>query len=267
MKKITFIAFMSFFIALMSVTCSFADVEKADTIIQKAHMAVYNAGKDGLYDVEMVILDDHVNEQLWNLRILRVNPGVSNDQLLYVDYDKPSFMSKVACMVWKNFERGDNRWVYLPDLDKDQLLEANNTSLSFAGTDYAYEVLSGVRAGADEHEIIDNGTSGYYWIKSTPKDSSKVEFAYYYVWIKKENFLPVKMEFFDKNDLLVRLVDILEIKELQGYPTITKFLVKDLIRGGESIVRFKNVNFDIGVDQSALSQKFLRGPKPHWVKL
>ena len=135
----------------------------------------------------------------------------------------------------------------------------------FVGSHFVYEDVSGRGVNADEHELIGE-EEGLYKIKNIPKDADNVEFSYYFVWINKETFIPMKAEYYDDKDALIRTVEALELKNVQGYPTVARSKATDIVRGGETTIDFLNVEYDIGLTDNIFKERYLRKPPVQWIE-
>lgn len=130
---------------------------------------------------------------------------------------------------------------------------------SFVGSDFVYEDVSGRNLKEDNHELVET-TATQYVIKNTPKDAGSVEFSHYIVKIDKETFLPRHAEYFDKNGKHYRTVEATKVETIQGFPTVTESVVKDLNSGGSTVNTFKNIQYDIGLKENIFTERFLRRP-------
>ncbi|MFH1847861.1 MAG: outer membrane lipoprotein-sorting protein [Candidatus Omnitrophota bacterium] len=236
-----------------------------EEIIDRANLAAYYAGNDGKADVEMVISDSQGRARTRQFRILRLNIEKGGEQKFYVYFQKPADVSKMVFMVWKHLKGDDDRWLYLPALDLVRRIAAGDKRSSFAGSHFVYEDVSGRGVHADAHELADS-SGDHYKIKNVPKDTNGVEFAYYLVWIDKANFVPVKAEYYNSRDELIRVIEALEITDMQGYPTVTKSVARDLGRGGQTTMTFTGVEYDIGLTEDVFEERYLRRAPVKWVR-
>ncbi len=260
MKKI-----MSFFILLIAVATTHAQEINVDQIVEKANRVSYYAGKDGLADVKMTITDAQGRVRNRELRILRLNSGETGEQKFYVYFHQPADVAKMVFMVWKNVERDDDRWLYLPALDLVRRIATGDKRSSFVGSHFVYEDVSGRSLEADTHTLVET-TQDFYKIKNVPKESKGVEFAYYYVWVDKTTLMPTKAEYYNGQDRLVRVVEALDVAETGGYPTVTRSLAKDLERGGETVIEFSNIRYDVGLTEDIFEERYLRKAPVQWIK-
>ncbi|MDD5246599.1 MAG: outer membrane lipoprotein-sorting protein [Candidatus Omnitrophica bacterium] len=237
----------------------------ADEIVLKANQAAYYQGKDGRADVDMVITDSLGRTRERSLTILRENASGGLEQKYYVYFHRPADVKDMAYIVWKHVKRDDDRWLYLPAMDLVRRIASSDKRSSFAGTTFLYEDISGRSPEEDRHELV-KSDGGRFEIKNTPKDPNTIEFSYYNLWIDKNNFLPVKAEYYDKQGVLYRRIEALEIKEIQGFPTVVKMKAEDLNSNSHTVSAFKNVKYDVGLSQEIFNERYLRRPPMQWIQ-
>jgi outer membrane lipoprotein-sorting protein len=253
-KSISLLLALTFFVFTSQAGNAAPDVEE---IINKANLAAYYAGDDGRSKVQMTITDDQGRQRSREFIILRRDGQDGGAQKFYVYFKKPSDVRKMAFLVHKSVVHDDDRWLYLPALDLIKRIAASDKRTSFVGSHFFYEDVSGRGTGEDVHELIET-TDQFFVVKNTPKDAENVEFSAYTVWIDKNNFLPLKAEYLDKNGKKYRLVEALETREIQGFATVTKSKVTDLAGGGETVSEFKDVKYNLGLKEKLFSERYLR---------
>lgn len=240
-----------------------------DEIVTRANLAAYYQGQDGKSHVEMKITDSQgrTRERVFN--ILRYNKEQGGDQNYFVYFQEPSDVRRMVYMVHKHAgaDADDDRWLYLPSLDLVKRIAASDKRTSFVGSDFLYEDVSGRSPELDTHELAKT-TEDRYVLKSVPKRPEQVEFSYYLIEIDKDTYMPMKMEYYDKNDQLFRVIESKKVEsikaELDGqkveYPTVTESVVKDLRTGSETQMKFTNVKYNIGLKENLFTERYLRRP-------
>lgn len=236
-----------------------------DEIVTKANLASYYAGNDGLANVKMTIKDAQGRERVRQFRILRLDMQDGGEQKFYVYFDQPADVAKTVFMVWKHMGKDDDRWLYLPALDLVRRIAAGDKRSSFVGSTFVYEDVSGRALTEDTHELAGE-TDEFYQVKNTPKDPKSAEFASYVVSIRKDNFLPVKAEYFNAAGKVIRSIEALEIQDVQGNPTVMKSVAKDFQSGGETTMQFGDVKYDVGITEEIFAERYLRRPPVQWIK-
>jgi outer membrane lipoprotein-sorting protein len=234
-----------------------ADVEE---IVKKANLAAYYQGDNGKAKVTMTITDKKGQQRNREFIILRKDLEDGGDQNYFVYFRRPTDVRKMTYMVHKHaaVKKDDNRWLYLPALSLVKRIAAGDKRTSFVGSDFLYEDVSGRSLLEDTHELVETGDK-VYLVKNTPKDPGSVEFSHFTVAIDKANFIPMKMEFFDKTGTLYRVIESTEVKEIQGFATVVKSLVKDLKTGNQTEMAFTDVAYDIKL-KDIFTERYLRKP-------
>lgn len=236
----------------------------AQEIVEKANQASYYQGADGGAKVNMVITDSQGRTREREMDILRLNGQEKGKQKYFVYFSSPSDVKGMTYLVWKKEGEDDDRWLYLPALDLVRRIAASDKRSSFVGSNFAYEDISGRGTEEDEHTLLEKGD--IYKIKSIPKDSGKVEFSYFITWVDKETFLPMKAELYDKNGKLYKTLEALEVKDIQGYPTVTKMKASDLNSKGYTVSEMSEIKYDIGLKDDIFTERFLRRPPKKYMK-
>jgi outer membrane lipoprotein-sorting protein len=245
------------------------DTPDVDTIVSKANIMAYYQGDDGKAKVNMKIIDKNGQVREREFIILRRDDTDGGDQKYFVYFIRPADVRGMVFMVYKYTELGkeDDRWLYLPALDLVKRIAASDKRTSFVGSDFLYEDVSGRNLSEDTHELIET-TDDYYIIKNVPKDADAVEFSYYNVSVDRNNFMPMKMEYYDKNNKLYRTIESVNVEPIASeedgqpveYPTVTKSVVSDLNTGSKTEMEFTEVKYNIGLNDNIFSERYLRRP-------
>lgn len=244
---------------LMLFSIAHASEPTAEEIVNKADLASYYAGDDGRASVTMTITDKQGRERKREFVILRKDKEDGGEQFFFVYFNKPNDVRKMVFMVHKHVDSDDDRWLYLPALDLVKRIAASDKRTSFIGTNFLYEDVSGRGVNEDTHELIDS-TDTFFVLKNTPKKPDDVEFSSYTVSIDKTTFLPMKAVYLDKNGKEFRIVEALEVQQFDGVPTVTVSRVTDLAAGSSTVAKFKSIRYNIGLEESIFSERYLRRP-------
>ncbi len=237
-----------------------------DEIVRRSNHAAYYQGKDGKARVAMEIHDARGRVRRREFTILRKNmDDKDEEQRFYVYFHRPSDVRKMVFMVHKHVDRDDDRWLYLPALDLVKRIAASDKRTSFVGSHFFYEDVSGRNINEDKHELVET-TDRFYVLDNVPLKPDTVEFSHYKIWIDRKTWMPMKAVYFDKNGKEYRVVEALELKEIQGYPTVTKSRVKDLRSGGYTVNTFKKVRYDIGLPDNIFTERYIKRPPSRWLR-
>jgi outer membrane lipoprotein-sorting protein len=240
---------------------STAAITDVNTIVNKANLAAYYQGDDGKAKVDMTITNRQGQTRQREFIILRKDIQDGGDQKYFVYFLKPADVRKMVYMVHKHtqLQTDDDRWLYMPALDLVKRIAAGDKRTSFVGSDFLYEDVSGRSLEEDTHELIDAGER-FFVVKNMPKNPDTVEFSHYTVAIDRKNFVPMKMDFYDKQGKLYRVIESEKVEIIQNFPTVVKSSVTDLKTGSKTEMEFNDVKYDIGLDEDIFTERYLRRP-------
>ncbi|MDX1570813.1 MAG: outer membrane lipoprotein-sorting protein [Xanthomonadales bacterium] len=237
----------------------------ADEIVRRANLAAYYAGADGRSDARMIITDAQGREQLRQFVVLRRDREDGGDQDFLVFFSRPSDVRGTVFLVKKHPDRDDDRWLYLPGLDLVKRIAAGDKRTSFVGSHFFYEDVSGRNPNADTHELVET-TDREYVLVHRPKDAGAVEFSEYTTWIDRETFLPMKIEYRNDRGQTYRRVEVVEVQEIEGHPTVVRSQISNLESGGRTRMEFRFIAYDIGIPEDVFSERSLRSPPREWLE-
>ncbi len=248
-------------LAGLGLTAPVAAIE-AQTVADRAVRAAYYTAEDGRAQVTMTITDSQGRERSRKLTILRRDEGEESwEQKFYVYFRRPPDVARTAFLVWKHRGTSDDRWLYLPALDLIKRIAASDERTSFVGSHFYYEDVSGRGSQEDTHKLLET-TDTYYVLESRPKEPDTVKFDHTKSWIHKDTFLPVKIEWKDSKGETYRMYEALAVETRQGNPTVVKARMTDHDRGGNTVLEYRDVTYDIGLPADIFKERYLRNP-PH----
>lgn len=253
-------------IAILAATSTAVSQElSVHEIVQRTNHTSYYQGSDGKARVSMTITDSQGRSREREFTILRRNMDEEDkEQGFYVYFHRPADVREMVFMVWKHVGADDDRWLYLPALDVVKRIAASDERTSFVGSHFYYEDISGRGTEEDEHELLET-TDVYYVLKNTPKDPDQVEFDSFTMWIHKPTFVPVKVEY-EKGGEVYRIVEALKVDDIQGYKTVTKSRMKDFKSGGETVLEYSTVEYDIGLPEDIFTERYLRRAPRQYIR-
>jgi hypothetical protein len=202
-----------------------------EEVMKKSQAAFLYQGRDFKARVVMRLISRGGQERVRELTMLRKNYGeAGGNQRYFIYFFQPADVKDMTFMVYKYPARDDDRWLFVPAINMVRRIAAQDKRSSFVGSDFTYEDISGRDIEDDNHTIIKEerlGNRDCYVIKSTPK-AGDMDYTYRLSWIDKENFLPLKEEYYDRKGELYKVFTADEIKDIKGFPTVTKRTMKNL---------------------------------------
>lgn len=240
-----------------------------DEVMKKSQTAFLYQGKDFKARVTMRLISKGGQERVREMTMLRKNYGhAGGEQKYFIYFFQPADVKDMTFMVYKYPGKDADRWLFVPAINMVRRIAAKDKHSSFVGSDFTYEDVSGRDIEEDAHSIVKeekNGNRDCYVVKSSPK-AADMEYSYKLSWIDKANFLPLKEEYYDKKGELYKAFSADEIKDIKGFPTITKRTMKNLSSGHTTEAVFTKVDYNIGIEDSLFSERYLKQPPKKWIE-
>ena len=246
-----------------------AESPSGRSVMEQMLLAYYYSGKDIREDVLMRIVNRQGQVRKRHLTMLRLDQTDGGEQSYYLYFHEPADVEGMSFLVLKQPGRDDDRWLYVPAIDLVKRIATSDKRTSFAGSDFTYEDVSGRDLDEDTHELVGEeavGEHGAFVVKSTPKRPEGVEFSYRTFWIDTATHLPLKMEHYDLQGTLYKIYETQEIQTIQGTPTITKAVMKDLGNERFTEIALQAVSYDIGLSADVFQERSLRRPPTQWIR-
>ncbi len=209
---------------------------------------VVNAPKDAYIRSKMELID---SKGFRNVRESEMYQKGKDKRL--VRFLSPADQKGIAFLSLPN----DVMYLYLPAFHKIRKIAPHVKNQKFAGTDLTYDDLSAFElAKAHRAELVEE-KENHYVIKLIPNDPTGKEYAYLHVWYRKDNFYPVKTEYYDENGNLIKILERRKLKLIDGYWISMELYVKDLKTNHITHSYIEEVKLDIGLQDSIFTRRTL----------
>ena len=239
-----------------------------EEVMKKSQAAFLYPGKDFKARVVMKLINKDGQERVREMTMLRKNVGEpGGEQKYFIYFFQPADVKDMSFMIYKYPARDDDRWMFIPAINMVKRIAAQDKRSSFVGSDFTYEDVSG-RDLEDDNHVLEReekiGGRDCYLVKSTPKGTD-ADFGYKLTWVDKANFLPLKEEQYDKKGIRYKLFTADEVTDIQGIPTVVKRTMKNLQSGHRTEVAYLKTGYNLGIEDSLFSERFLRQPPRKWI--
>jgi hypothetical protein len=243
-----------------------AQAASAEEIMERSLRAFHYAGNDAKGKLTMELIDRNGGKRVRVLTMLRRNQEAGGDQKYFMYFHEPGDVRRLTFMVWKYPTREDDRWIFIPAVDLIRRIAAEDKYSSFVGSDFTHEDVSGRDVAEDSHTLLREeklGDREVFVIESVPREAAA--FTKRVSWIDKENFLPLKEEYYDAQNELQRVFTADRIEEIV-YPTIMKRTMRNVQTGHRTEVTVNSVAYDLGLKDADFSERRMRRPPRSWIR-
>lgn len=148
---------------------------------------------------EMVLRNRHGAENRRNLRSKVLEKITDGDWSLIV-FDNPRAVKGTALLSYTHKHSDDDQWLFLPAAKRVKRIASSNKSGPFMGSEFAFEDLASQEIEKYDYKYIrDDEIDGkaMFVIERDPIDP-KSGYSWQVVWMDKEEFIPHKIEFYDR---------------------------------------------------------------------
>lgn len=168
----------------------------------------------------MTLTNDKGQQRVRRMRGVSLLQPNGIDSKLMIRFLFPGDVQGTGYLQIQHHDGEDEMWIYLPALKKVRRLVANNKKDSFVGSDFSYgdilpPVVDTYRHTLLRSEVLDGEET--YVIESVPAtEQIKKDYGYskYVVWIRKNNFMEKKVEYFDVSGRPLKTQVIPEVREV-----------------------------------------------------
>jgi outer membrane lipoprotein-sorting protein len=186
----------------------------------------------------------------------------------YGDVDKalmrflsPTDVKNAGFLVWGQKDRPDDQWLYLPELKRVKKIAANNRNGSFMGSDFSYYDLEDRSVDESDHELLKTeacGNAECYVVQSVDKDQDSAVYSKSVSWIRKDEFLPVKMELYDKKGEHLKTATLEDYEKIKTVWVAKKVTMENLKKETKTVLEVTSAKVDEGLGDEIFTQRELQ---------
>lgn len=162
---------------------------------------------DTVAEMSMVLRNAQGDESVRKMRLKSLEVENDGDKGLTI-FDQPRDVKGTAFLNFSHAVGPDDQWIYLPALKRVKRISSRNKSGPFMGSEFAYEDLSSFEIEKYNFTFISeeaiNGMETFK-IQQDPVDKNS-GYTKQYVWVDKEHYRPIKIEFYDRKGSLLKVL-------------------------------------------------------------
>ena len=172
----------------------------------------------------------------------------------------PADVKNTSFMNWSyDSDKADDQWIYLPALKKVKRISSDSKSDYFMGSDFTYDDLGDRKIDADIHKLLKsekiNGVDCYV-VESVSKDEDYM-YTKTKTWIRKDNFVGMKKEFYDEDEDLLKILSIKKVEKISGFWVITNSEMKNVQKNHKTSIKLTNIKINTGVPASKFTDRMM----------
>jgi len=197
-----------------------------------------------------------VSDKRWTMDRL----GSHGASRMVLRFTAPAEVKGVALLVVNHAERASDQWMWTPAIERDRRIALQDRSTRFFGTDFSFEDLEERDVDQYDYALLGDDTvdSAVAWkLQSTPKQAKSTQYSRSLVWIRKDNYVVVRIENFAK-DQLVRRLNYADLQNVQGLWTARRLEMTDLRRNSRTVLSLDKLQYNLPMKEDDFTLQALR---------
>jgi hypothetical protein len=221
----------------------------ADTTGERLAQRVYDRpnGKDATSVVVMTLQEKGRSPRLRKMLVYRQDKKAGEVASL-IRFLEPADIEGTGLLTLDKADGDSNQWVYLPAMERVRRIDSGRKGGRFVNSDYFYEDLRDRKVDRDEHRVIGHESiAGVACdiLESVPTESGNSVYAKRLSWIDPASALPLRVDFYGKNDTQPgKRLQVLKKEKIQGYWTVMDSVMSDLDSGHQTRLTVEKVLYD-----------------------
>jgi len=229
-----------------------------DVAVHMDHVDTSSCGES-----QIVMLVRREDEKL--VRIMQIKKKKYNDsEKQLIKFMEPSDVRDTAYLTWsyKDIHKNDDMWIYMPAASLVRRISGGGGKKgAFMRSDFANEDISKREVDDDHHELLREEelyNTPCYVVAMHPIQPEDTNYSRRIVWVRKDMWLPVRVDYYDKSDKLYKRMIYGGFKEIQGIWTSTRQVMKSLVRNSETLLETRKMQYETGLSDEIFRHSDLK---------
>ncbi len=214
-------------------------------------------------EMTMLLKNRQGRTSLREMRSRSLEVPDDGDKTLII-FDRPRDVKGTALLTWSHKSGQDDQWLYLPALKRVKRISSKNKSGPFMGSEFAYEDLASQEVEKYTYQYIGEGELGGIPVFINERDPVDPNSGYtrQRVSIDKERFIPLKIEFFDRKNELLKTLKLRGYKQYLGhYWRPDEMFMQNHQTGKSTLLTWKSYAFQQGLSEHDFTRNSLKRAK------
>lgn len=199
--------------------------------------------------LKMTLINKRGSKRIREILSYSKDYGKDSKSIMY--FQKPADVKGTGFLSWEydDANRDDDRWLYMHALKKVRRISGSSKNDYFMGSDFTYDDMGDRSVDEDEHTLLNeeeiDGVK-YWVVESVSKDK---DYMYSKVtrWISQDSYIALKIEFYDRIELLIKILTVPDIREQDGFWTIFKMVMDNKQEKHQTILEFSEISYNTDV--------------------
>lgn len=224
-------------------------LSSVDDLSVEIEMRIIKSGRERSRELSMIIMENEDGSEKSLIRFLSPT-----------DVRGTGFLSII------NPESTNEQYLYLPALGKPRRISSEDRGGQFMGSDFTYEDISPDKEDY-EYRLLNSdyiNENEVYVVESIPKTEKlkkDLGFAKKISYISKDQYFLIRAEYLNEKEEQIRILEVSDYKQIiDEFWLGTYMLMEDLIKDSKTVLVYKNLIANTGIDESYFTIRELSRP-------
>ena len=179
-----------------------------------------------------------------------------------IRYLQPRRVKDQAILMLNN---ANDIWMYFPRTERVRKLATHAKKQKMQGSDFSYEDLGSGGSFKDDFialRLADEKKEGHdcYTVELKRKSESDVSYSRLIIWVIKDNFYPILIEYYDEDnpDRLLKRLTQQDIRIIDGFPTAFKMVMHNVNDQTQTAMEIVEIEYDVELPDNLFTERSLK---------
>jgi hypothetical protein len=241
---------------LLLLTVPAAWGQSAFEIAQKAQERTLSKSEHYTGTLQVIDARRKVTEKRWIFDRI----GSHGDSKSILRFTAPAEVKGVALLIVNHPDRASDQWMWTPALERDRRIAFQDRSTRFFGTDFSFEDLEERDINQFSYKMLgEESQAGVacWKLDSSPKQSKASQYTSSQLWIRKDNYVIIRIDHFKKGKM-IRRIDYTDVENIQSIWTPKTLAISDTARNSRTVMKIEDLKYNAPMQTSDFTLEALR---------
>jgi outer membrane lipoprotein-sorting protein len=264
MQKNCFLLFLSFLLSGLFCSHTLSATAEDSATITAREIALKSREKrfpdNSVMDITMVLINKRGNKRERKIETKR-KTSTDGEAKSVAFFLSPADVKGTSFLVWEHKDQDNDIFIYLPALKKVRRIASDQKNQSFMGSDFSYADMENEDVDDASHKILAEEVwegKPCWVIESIPKPNSDSEYGRSVTWVTQENFIPEKIELYDKKGTLYKVMDVLRTGSVGKEILPLDFTMENVQKNHKTEIVLDNVKLDQAIPDTEFTHRAMQ---------
>lgn len=169
-----------------------------------------------------------------------------------IEFMEPSDVRGTSYLTWsyRDIGKDDDMWIYMPATALVRRISGGGKKGAFMRSDFANEDIAKREVDDDHHKLVGDAElygAPCHVVEMRPVQPDDTNYSKRIVWVRKDLWLPVRVDYYNKSGTPCKRLIYGGFKEIQGIWTSTRQIMKSLGRDSETLLETRSIQYEAGL--------------------